>query len=84
MSVFTKNPLTDPHNYDNSEFTAWRSAVGLLNKLNDLSAKYPGRAYLLGHSMGNVVAGEALRLAVSQPGAQHLRREPSRDLGACL
>jgi len=57
------NPLTDPHNYDNSEFTAWKSAVGLLNTLKDLNAKYPGHVYMLAHSMGNVVAGEALRLA---------------------
>jgi hypothetical protein len=57
------NPLTDPHNYDNSEFTAWKSAQALLNKLNDLYAEYPGHVYMLAHSMGNVVAGEALRLA---------------------
>jgi pimeloyl-ACP methyl ester carboxylesterase len=50
-------------NFDRSEYTAWRSATGLLNKLNDLNAEYPGHVYLLAHSMGNVVAGEALRLA---------------------
>jgi hypothetical protein len=55
--------LTDPRNYDNSEFQAWQSAAGLLNKLNDLNAEYPGHVYMLAHSMGNVVAGEALRLA---------------------
>jgi hypothetical protein len=55
--------LTDPRNFDNSEFTAWRSAQGLLNKLNALNAEYPGHVYMLAHSMGNVVAGEALRLA---------------------
>ena len=55
--------LTNPRNFDNSEFQAWKSAKGLLNKLNDLNAKYPGHVYLLAHSMGNVVAGEALRLA---------------------
>ncbi len=57
--------LTDAHNYDGSEYTAWKSATGLLNKLNDLNAKYPGHVYMLAHSMGNVVAGEALRLAGS-------------------
>jgi pimeloyl-ACP methyl ester carboxylesterase len=50
-------------NFDNSEFNAWRSGVGLLNKLNDLNAQYPNNVYLIAHSMGNVVAGEALRLA---------------------
>jgi hypothetical protein len=42
---------------------AWKSAAGLLNQLNILNAEYPGQVYLLAHSMGNVVAGEALRLA---------------------
>jgi hypothetical protein len=60
------NPLTDPHNFDNSEFMAWQSAAGLLNKLKDLNAEYPGHVYLLAHSMGNVVSGEALRLAAQQ------------------
>lgn len=56
----------NPRNYDNSESNAWASAVGLLNKLDDLNAEYPGQVYLMAHSMGNVVAGEALRLASSQ------------------
>jgi hypothetical protein len=55
--------LTDARNFDNSEFIAWQSSAGLLNKLNDLNAEYPGHVYMLAHSMGNVVAGEALRLA---------------------
>lgn len=55
--------LTDPRNFDNSENMAWQSAAGLLNELNDLNSDYPGQVYLLAHSMGNVVAGEALRLA---------------------
>jgi hypothetical protein len=58
-------PLNDPRNYDNSESNAWASATGLLNKLNDLNAQYPSHLYLMAHSMGNVVAGEALRLAGS-------------------
>ena len=53
----------DLRNYDNSESNAWASGVGLLNKLNDLNAEYPGQVYLMAHSLGNVVAGEALRLA---------------------
>jgi hypothetical protein len=63
LAITGNNPLTDPHNYDNSEFTAWKSAAGLLNKLASLNAQYPGHVYMLAHSMGNVVAGEALRLA---------------------
>jgi hypothetical protein len=57
------NPITDPRNFDNSEFTAWQSATGLLNKLNALNSEYPDKVYILAHSMGNIVTGEALRLA---------------------
>jgi hypothetical protein len=57
------NPITDSLNYDKSEFNAWRSAEGLRRKLVNLNGKYPGHVYVLAHSMGNVVAGEALRLA---------------------
>jgi len=55
------NPITDPRNFDNSEFTAWQSATGLTNLLTQLNAEYPGHVFLTAHSMGNVVAGEALR-----------------------
>jgi hypothetical protein len=55
--------LAEKDNYDSSEFNAWLSGKGLLNKLNDLNMEYPSHVYLLAHSMGNVVAGEALRLA---------------------
>jgi pimeloyl-ACP methyl ester carboxylesterase len=55
--------VTDPDNYDNSESNAWASATGLVNLLTSLNNKYPGNVYMMAHSMGNVVAGEALRLA---------------------
>jgi pimeloyl-ACP methyl ester carboxylesterase len=55
--------LNDPKNFDNSESNAWASAGGLLKKLTELNTLYPGHVYLLAHSMGCVVAGEALRLA---------------------
>ena len=58
--------LTDPRSYDNGEFNAWHSAAGLLNLLTSLNAQYPGQVYVLAHSMGNVVTGEALRLAAQQ------------------
>jgi hypothetical protein len=50
-------------NFDRSEYQAWQSGQGLLNKLNDLNTQYPGHVYLLAHSMGNIVANEALRLS---------------------
>jgi len=49
--------------FNDSEYNAWRSAPGLLNLLTSLNSKYPGQVYLTAHSHGNVVAGEALRLA---------------------
>jgi hypothetical protein len=55
--------ITDADNYDNSEFNAWIAGFGLFDKLNDLNRQYPGNVYLMSHSMGNVVAGEALRIA---------------------
>jgi pimeloyl-ACP methyl ester carboxylesterase len=58
--------LFDARNYDNSESNAWASATGLTNLLTQLNADYPGHVYLMAHSMGNVVAGEALRLAGSR------------------
>jgi alpha-tubulin suppressor-like RCC1 family protein len=58
-----KSAITDPDNYDNSESNAWASARGLLNKLVGLNMQYPDNVYLMAHSMGNVVVGEALHLA---------------------
>jgi hypothetical protein len=49
--------------FDSSERQAWLSGAGLLNLLQTLNSNYPGNVYLLAHSLGNVVAGEALREA---------------------
>jgi len=65
ISTLATTP-SEKDNYDRSEYTAWKSAKGLRNKLNDINAKYPGHVYMLAHSMGNVVAGEALRLSSSR------------------
>jgi hypothetical protein len=53
----------DLRNFDNSEYNAWQSGAGLLNLLSSLNVEYPGHVYLFAHSMGNIVAGEALRQA---------------------
>jgi hypothetical protein len=58
-----KTVATDPDNYDNSESNAWASATGLVTLLGGLNSQFPGQVYLMAHSMGNVVAGEALKLA---------------------
>jgi Fibronectin type III domain len=50
------------HHFDASEHRAWASSLGLvalLNRLND--GPFAGRIRMMAHSMGNVVAGEALR-----------------------
>jgi hypothetical protein len=49
--------------FDASEFNAWKSASGLYRLITNLSAQYSGALYLTAHSMGNIVVGEALRLA---------------------
>jgi pimeloyl-ACP methyl ester carboxylesterase len=58
--------------YDLGEFSAWLSAKPLENLLTDtLASRYGSdNIYLFAHSMGNVVAGEALRLAASDGGGQ--------------
>jgi hypothetical protein len=62
ISSLATNP-NEKDNFDRSEYQAWQSGAGLLNKLNDLNSEYPGHVYMLAHSMGNIVASEALRLA---------------------
>jgi Alpha/beta hydrolase of unknown function (DUF900) len=54
-------PLNDPQNYDRSEFSAWKSGKPLRNFLAILKSSYLNNIYLIAHSMGNIVAGEALR-----------------------
>lgn len=49
--------------FDASEFNAWKSGEGLYRLITNLNATYPGRVYLTAHSMGNIVAAEALRKA---------------------
>jgi len=53
----------DGDNYDLSESNAWESSIGLENRLSALNIQYPGNVYVAAHSMGNIVTGEALRLA---------------------
>ncbi len=57
--------LLDPRNYNRSERRAWDSALGLwdllANKLPKMDGQPPERVRLIAHSMGNIVASEALR-----------------------
>lgn len=49
--------------YNGSEHTAWQSAAGLKTFANNLR---PGtKKHLAAHSMGNIVAGEAIRLGMN-------------------
>jgi hypothetical protein len=64
--------VTDPRNYDRSEFKAWKSGPGLRVHLHELNNKYPGRVRVLAHSMGNVVMGEAMRLEATSPTPEQL------------
>lgn len=53
--------------YDDSDYNAWRCGAALLDRINQLNnGDHSGKVRLLAHSQGNVVAGEALRLASGQ------------------
>ncbi|MDR3566369.1 MAG: alpha/beta hydrolase [Negativicutes bacterium] len=65
LAQLIPNP-TERDNYDRSEYNAWQSSQGLLNTLTNLNGEYPDQVYMLAHSMGNIVASEALRLAGPQ------------------
>jgi hypothetical protein len=68
FGAFQWPTLTGGTTFDQSELLAWRSAEGLRKKLDDLNSQYPGHVYVFAHSMGNVVAGEALKLeGTNQP-----------------
>ena len=56
-------------NYDRSEQRAWNSSWGLWRLLIDLNKKYTPsyRVRLMAHSMGNIVASEALRFRGLNP-----------------
>ncbi len=51
----------DLNHFDRSEYNAWQSGTPLRKLLVKLDSKYPGEVRVSAHSMGNVVAGEALR-----------------------
>jgi hypothetical protein len=56
--------LSTWQNYDRSEQRAWNSANALYRLMANMNEqKPPYRVRLLAHSMGNIVASEALRLA---------------------
>jgi hypothetical protein len=63
FGAFNWPTFNNPFQFDASESQAWQSGLGLLNLLTKLNAEYPGNVYLLAHSMGNIVAGEALKEA---------------------
>ncbi|MFO1531417.1 MAG: alpha/beta hydrolase, partial [Kiritimatiellia bacterium] len=54
----------EPRNFDNSEIRAWRSATALAGLYQTLG---PANLRVMAHSMGNVVASEALRLNNGPP-----------------
>ncbi|HVT82668.1 MAG TPA: alpha/beta hydrolase, partial [Phycisphaerae bacterium] len=62
--------IFDRTNFDRGEFVAWRSAAPLRQLLQDLAATYHGELYVFSHSMGAVVASEALRLQSDARGPQ--------------
>ena len=76
-----KDALTDSTNYDRGERRAWESAPALRLLLAQLNQSCPGEVHVLGHSMGNVVLGEALRLQ-SQHGSGQIAKSYGASQGA--
>jgi alpha-tubulin suppressor-like RCC1 family protein len=61
-TFFFGGDVPPAHHFDASEHRAWASSLGLLSLLNDLNGgRFKGNIRMMAHSMGNVVASEALR-----------------------
>lgn len=54
--------IWDPQNYDRSDRKAYMSGTALHALLHRLNGMYPGRVRMFAHSMGNVVASQAMRI----------------------
>jgi hypothetical protein len=67
--VGAKEVWDRPQGFDDGEFIAWRSARPLSALLGKFNNSCPGQVYVMAHSHGNVVVGEALRL-LGQAGTQ--------------
>jgi pimeloyl-ACP methyl ester carboxylesterase len=59
---YTDDPVNDPGNFDRSEYVAWSSSDGLANAVSQIRDKMSsdGKLTMLAHSMGAIVASEAL------------------------
>lgn len=68
----TDNPVTDPGNYDRSERKAYWSGWGLRGVLAQLAGTYSAGLHIFGHSMGNIVISEALRLEATSANPRQL------------
>ena len=60
-----QNVLWNTHHFDTSEYRSWLCADNLVSCFNELNEN--GKLRVLAHSMGNVVAGEALRKYTGTP-----------------
>ncbi len=81
----TSFSFTDIDNYNRSEFVAWKSGEGLRNLLTNANSRFPGKVYLVSHSQGAVVAGEALALhAEKYQGGQIVNRYVASQAAVAL
>lgn len=64
--------------YDDSEYNAWRCGSALLDRVNQLNGGgHSGKVRVLAHSQGNIVAGDALRLASGQVVHTYIATQPA-------
>ena len=68
-TTYHNNAAAAIFDFDDGEYSAWQSATPLKNLLSTLTASYSGNVYMFAHSHGNIVAGEALRLAAQAGGS---------------
>ena len=64
------NGVHSMQDFDSGEYTAWRTGAPLERFLKSLHSHYGDNVYVLAHSQGNVVVGEALRLAAQDGSGQ--------------
>lgn len=62
--------VNDGTNFDRGEFSAWRSGAPLRQLMQTLNSAHGGELYVFSHSMGGIVASEALRLQSDANGGQ--------------
>ncbi|MBI3191323.1 MAG: alpha/beta hydrolase, partial [Pedosphaera parvula] len=71
FGIFRWPTKTGFFTFNDSELNSWKSGARLRSLLTSLNSRYPGQVRLAAHSMGGVVAGQALRIGSGNPMIVH-------------